>query len=168
VTSESSTPKAMTKINSFADLTFENYYWDVATSHLYVKLQNVLLSSKLHDDMWGFSSELSDERKVTIKASCTICIPSNYNIPPAPPLNVEDQFEVSLKACTGATSTATAKAFIIFTPKTSEMSLSLFHDKGTDITGLTVSKLGTKMTIVSSLYSPVRAVVPASPSEWTE
>jgi hypothetical protein len=158
----------MIKINSFSDLTFENYYWDVATSHLYVKLQNVLLSSKLHEDMWGFSSELSDERKVTIKASCTICIPANYNIPVEPSLNVEDKFEVSLKPCTGATSTSTAKAFILFTPKISEMSLSLFHDKGTDINGISVSKSGSKMTIVSSLYSPVRAVVPASASEWTE
>jgi hypothetical protein len=126
-----------------------------------------MVGSRIYEDMWGFSSEIHDGRKITIKSSCN-CYASNYAIPMEPALNKEDRFEVEMTTCAGATSTHTAKAFIIFNPERREVSLSVFHDKKGDITGLLLSKGNKRINMDSSLFSPIRAVFPASHDEWTE
>eukprot|EP01080_Neovahlkampfia_damariscottae_P008139 gene8139-12600_t len=166
----SSTVYDMKRVNQLGLLDYDSYYWDSETKHAYFKMQNVQSTSTIHKDLWGFSSEVSDGRVITVKTICDNgnCYGSNYNIPNQPKLNKEDHFEVPLKACSDVTTQNTANAFIIFNPQRSELSLSIFHDKKGDITGVLLSKSQKKINLVSSLYSPIRAVIPASHGEWTD
>jgi cell migration-inducing and hyaluronan-binding protein len=167
----------VTQVSQLSDLTFANYYYDILSSHLYVKLLNINAGTSSYSQRWGYSDSRADGSTIIIKTSCPVsgCAVKKTSIPSNIPDTTDNLFRADLQACQQIgkpKSQGTGVSYFYFDIKSKELLLNVYHDLSSTVTDVTLGQgapgiVGRVLQFPKSNYSPMRTGVYLSHGEWT-
>ncbi len=153
------------------------YYYDTATQHLYIRLENTANSlAKVNFNGYGYSDYNSDYTAVTVTASCSVCATTQLALPEFGTIDSDEYYKAQLQVCQQDSSTRSTSgklgegvAFLAFNPTTKVLKFNVHHDLVDRATSLTVrSDSGRTLPISLSPFSPSRGFFTISYQDWKD
>ena len=170
-------PSSLKQVFKLSDLEYATYYYDTIGEHLYLKLENYLRSTEtFYSERWGFVDYTYNGISLTVQASCTNCTLSSDKVAiPAQIQTNENVYQAMLQSCQipgRVESSGSGVGYFYLLPNRRELQFNIHHDLSEIATGVTLLQGDPKVQqrtieLKNSCYSPIRASVQLSHSEWT-